>query len=1390
MLRKVARGIAIALASLVLLLALALWFIDTAPGRAFVVRQLNAFSTQSGMVFHVDRIDGSLYGRMRLIGFEVRDPRGAFLVAPTASLDWRPFAYARGRIDVRSLESPEVRLLRMPQLKPTPSDPNAPLLPDIDLSIGKLKVDRLVVERPITGRRHIVRIAGAADIADGRARITADADTLVAPQVAGGDRLRLRLDAVPEQNRLFLDVKLAAPVGGLVDSYAKLGKPLALSVGGSGDWASWAGRARATLAGAPLADLAVTARQGSFTVRGDARPGVALTGPAARLVEPVLALDIAGTLGERKVQFSRIAARSAAAEVQAAGLVDLGTSQFGGFRVEGRLLRPGAIADNLTGRNLAFAATLDGPMATPVVQYRLSAAALAFGTTGVEGVEASGRAVIDADRIRIPVAARVRRITGLNAAAGGLLENVAVNGDLAYSAGRLISDNLRIRSSRIDATAIVVADFGKGRYTGALKGRVNDYRIDGIGRIALQTDAELFAGPRGGFGIRGWVRANTRTLDNESVRTFLGGNAQVYADFLFDENGVASVRRLSVTAPGFRLNGGTARYDTATGRLAANLIGVSRAYGPISVVAAGTLDNLRVNLKAARPNVGVPLTDVDVELVGGSARGYQVRARGGSPYGPFSADLLVRTSPRISVDIRDGRFAGISFRGSVAATAAGPYAGAVTLAGSGLNGRVRLGAAGRYQRADFDLTAAAARIPMQPPITVGSGTIRGSAILYPAGPAVIADANLRDIRHGTLLVSGLRAKVNFTNGRGTVQMAAAGESGVPFSVQAQAALTPGRVVANLRGVVNDVAFRLAQPAIATKQGADWLLAPTLLVVPQGQVRLAGRYGAAGISGRADLDGMDLAIVEAFVPGLGVGGKVSGGITVATGGNVPTVDARLTIANLTRTAAYVVSQPVDVALLARLSDAGGEARAVVRRNGVAVGRLQARLAPFGAGASLSQRLLSAPLAGGIRYNGPAEVLWTLTGIAGQTVTGPVAVAADFGGRADRPTLTGVVRSSTLRYENQAYGTVLSNIAIDGRFTQSRLEIASLTARAGRGSVTAQGSVGLDAASGFPIDLRATLDDAQLARSDALAATVSGTVAVSNSRANGALIRGDLRIPEARYEIIRQGAAEVPELTGVRRKTTPKPRPGSATGTGTVPSNWKLDIRVRADNRIYVSGMGLEAEWATDLRVGGTATTPRVTGKLEVVRGTYSFAGRRFDLANTGEVTFDGGVLTNPQLNISATTSVEGVTATINIGGRAQNPQITFTSTPTLPQDEVLSRLLFGQSVTNLSPTQALQLAAALNSLRGSGGGLNPLGKLRSATGIDRLRILGADKTAGRGTALAAGQYISNDIYVEIITDARGFTATQLEIALSKSLSLLSSVSSFGGQSVNLKYGKDY
>jgi translocation and assembly module TamB len=341
------------------------------------------------------------------------------------------------------------------------------------------------------------------------------------------------------------------------------------------------------------------------------------------------------------------------------------------------------------------------------------------------------------------------------------------------------------------------------------------------------------------------------------------------------------------------------------------------------------------------------------------------------------------------------------------------------------------------------------------------------------------------------------------------------------------------------------------------------------------------------------------------------------------------------------------------------------------------------------------------------------------------------------------------------------------------------VTELSANAGNGTVSGKGFVNLSSDKGFPLQLDLDLDRARVARSELISSTATGKISVTNSPGGDALISGTLRLPETRFKIIRQGAAAVATLTGVRREAAAgRPRvSGDADPISSLPSHWKLDIRLT------------ESEWGADLRITGTSDAPRIAGEMELVRGTLGFAGRSFDL-ESGRVSFNGGPATNPSLRVSAASEVDGTTVRVNIRGTGQNPDITFSSTPALPQDEIMARIMFGNSIGELSAIQAVQLAASLNNLRGGSGGSNPLSVLQSATGLDRLRILGADDKIGRDMAVAFGQYITNDVYVEIVTDARGYTATQIEISLTPALSVLSQIGSGGTSNVNVRYKKDY
>lgn len=1383
---RIAQWVALGLVSLAALAGLAVLGLDTQPGRRLIADQLARLKLDSGLGFRIGRIDGSIYGGMVLRDVRVSDTKGVFATAQEIRLDWRPLSYLKNRIDIRNLESPEIRLARLPALKPS-GDPNAPLLPDLNIDIARLSVARIDIAPAVDGQRHIAQLRGSAHLSDGRAQLVADAGTIAARGVAGGDRVTLKLDAVPAANRLDIDLRLNAPKGGLVAGLAKLQAPLVATVQGAGDWKHWTGKGVATLGGGSLADLDVTADNGRFQIRGMTHPGLYLQGPVERLTAPGLRLDTDFRWSDRKAD-GVIKLKSDALSAQAQGLVDLGNNQFHGVHVDALLLKPGTIAPKLVGRSVRASLALEGAFATPMVDYKLSAGAIGFGETVVEQLYAEGRARVDSDRILVPVRAKAARVSGLNAAAGGLVTNVTVNGDVAISGSRILSDNLRLKSDKIDATAIVAADMATGRYTGALKGRINDYTIAGVGIVDLNTDAQLYTAPGGGWGIRGKIAGRSRKLFNEGVRNFLGGNTVASARLNLDPKGVIGIADVRLKAPQFRVLRGQGTYDPA-GPIRITADAVSDQYGPLSAQVTGTLNAPQLLLRAEKPGLGVGLAKVEAKVVGrGDA--YAVVATGESNYGPFNADVLVRTGKALAIQVNAARFAGMDIAGQLQQTPVGPFAGQLTFRGSGVDGIATLGAEGKYQRADVRATAANAAIPGVAELTIGRA-IANASIVFAEQPQIVADVQIANLKRGEFLLRTARAKIDYRGGNGTVQAVASGSSGVAFDVALNGRMTPNLWTAALQGQASGVKFRTPQAARIAIENGTYRLLPTQIDFDQGSVRLAGRYGDGTVL-QARLDKLDLAIINAFVPDLGIGGTATGSLDFAqtSPDAFPSADMRLEIDDLTRSSLARVSAPVHISMVGKLLPDGGDLRALIRRGTATIGRVVTTLRPLGPGAgSWTERLMAAPLSGGIRYNGPAALPFAFAGLPNQQLTGAIGMAADFTGRVDRPLLNGVVRADNLTYDNEGTGTRLTNLKIDGQFSNDAFVLNQVTARAGDGSVSASGRVGLSSADGFPMAINVKLDNARLARSEALGATASGTLTITKS-ADVQKIEGQINIPEANYQIIRQGAAEIPELTGVRRKGDVDPnqqaqakKPARAFG------NFDLAIRVRADNRLMVSGMGLESEWQANITIGGTTLNPQIRGTMEVVRGTYSFASRRFELTK-GIISFQGAELTNPTIDISANTTAEGVTAILNITGTAQKPQIAFTSNPALPQDEVLSRLFFGTNVTNLSATEAIQLAAALNSLRATGGGLNPLGQLKSATGIDRLRVLGADDTTGRGTSLAAGKYITNNIYIEIITDARGFTATQLEVSLSRALSVLSQTSSFGGSGATLRYSRDY
>ena len=219
-----------------------------------------------------------------------------------------------------------------------------------------------------------------------------------------------------------------------------------------------------------------------------------LQGPAQRLAEPETRRQSRRPPrpAPRRHPLPRRAAASSRSAAE--GRVDLGANRYEDLRVAGRLLEPGAIAPNLAGRDVNLAVILNGAFATPGVLYELRAARLTFGTTTIEGLRAVGNARVRAGDIVVPVSARATRILGFDAVAGGTIANVRLDGELGIAGTRLVSDNMILRSDRIDARLALAFDLAAGRYLAAVQGRVDNYLVDGVGLFAVTTNLDMTSG--------------------------------------------------------------------------------------------------------------------------------------------------------------------------------------------------------------------------------------------------------------------------------------------------------------------------------------------------------------------------------------------------------------------------------------------------------------------------------------------------------------------------------------------------------------------------------------------------------------------------------------------------------------------------------------------------------------------------------------------------------------------------------------------------------------------------------------------------------------------------------------------------------------------------------
>lgn len=1335
-----------------------------------------ALSTPTSRIA-IGAVDGALSSDATIRDVTVSDRDGPWLRLDRARLVWRRTALLARRLEVDRLEIGRLEVLRRPRAAPGATETaDGPLLPELPVrvSVGAFRLAELHLGASVLG-------AEARLQASGGARLGPPAEGLdlafAARRLDAPGRTELRLTFVPQEQRLAVALVHDEPAGGLLARVVGLPglPPVRLDLDGQGLLDDW----RATLAFA--AGEGVGGRGGARLVRaGDARrleldlaarvAGLVPEGIApafagdARLEGAVRFADSGAIRIERLDLASRTARIEAGGTLSADGAVDLalaaralpeaaqGASGIDALTFEGSV--KGALtAPRVSGRLAAAGARMPrgrlarleadlllAPRAAESGRFDLSADARAEGLALADPALARAvgdRAVLalrglvgtdgvaDVETLRLTGPTLTANYTGrLGARALAGLATVEL-GDLGHFsdlAGRPLAGAVAVRA-RLDGDpgrdAVAVDLDATGR--GVALGR------DGLARMVGPTPSlrgRLSTVP-GGYafeGLRLEAAALAGALEGHATET----HANVAADLRLPDLSrldPALAGRASLEA---RLTGSLARPDLAVLVAAPSASALGRPVRDLRLEATARdlADRLDGSLRLAGSVGGRPLTG-EAHLV--------------------RPDPARWTLERLALSL--GRTA---------------IAGRADLeTGSGLaEGELRVAAP------DLDDLSPLALTPL-------AGDLDGSVTLTREGGRQGARlvARARALRAGAFALADLDADLAGTDltrrpvldGRlGAREVVAGGETfgAVRLSARALPDVSDLALTARARGFDLDAAGRLgAEPLrldlarLGASRGADRLAlaGPAAVTIEGGAARIEGLAVAVG-AGRVTLAGwigptldlrlgataVPLSATRILAPGLALAGTLDGEATLAGPAARPEGRYRLALTGLVAPQTRAAGLPP---LDARASGTIDDGRVRIEGS-LAAGRGLALTV-----AGTVPLAAEAPLDLAARGTLDAALADRALAAGGQRATGRIALDAHLSGTRAAPRVEGAATVSGGTFTDPLRGVRLTGIEgrLSGRGDTVVVERLTAATRNG-GRVAVTGRVAVAPEAGFPGALRITADRAELVANPTVTAVANLALALDGPLARTPRIAGRVEVVAMDVTVPDRLPATVKPLPGVRHVGLPpgdprarggsRPgRPGTARRAPPVPFDATLDLAVVAPGGVFVRGRGIDAELGGEIRLTGSSRAPIARGEFALRRGRLTIIGQRI-VFTRGRVGFVGE-LTVPDLDFLAETRAGDVTARVAISGPADRPEFELTSEPALPQDEVLSRLLFQRASGSLSPFQALQLAQAVAQFSGGGGGPEVFEGARRGLGLDGLDIAGGGRGGVLGDRLSVG-----------------------------------------------------
>jgi translocation and assembly module TamB len=419
---------------------------------------------------------------------------------------------------------------------------------------------------------------------------------------------------------------------------------------------------------------------------------------------------------------------------------------------------------------------------------------------------------------------------------------------------------------------------------------------------------------------------------------------------------------------------------------------------------------------------------------------------------------------------------------------------------------------------------------------------------------------------------------------------------------------------------------------------------------------------------------------------------------------------------------------------------------------------------------------AAVRGTVKAQLPPVGIWSLLAPPGWRLRGSLDADAVLSGTRSAPQWLGNLVAQDLAVRSVVDGLDFSQGSLRATLEGQRLDIQDFTLHgaggASGGLLRVKGSVvwlpptGVDAATSTSVLARVRMEldaTAEALRVSARAdrnLVVSGALTARLSDTQLA-IRGTLKADQALFILPEDTAPRLGDDVVVRAPVGPQgpaaaPKVTAATsatkGPRVIP-----DVLITLDlgPSFQVRGNGLVTRLAgsLELRSAGTDLTPRLTGELATVGGTYRAYGQQLSIEQ-GVLRF-AGPYNNPSLDILAIRPNLQQRVGVEIRGTARSPVARLYAEPDLPDAEKLSWLILGRAAGSGGAETALLQQAALALLRGNGKPLS--GSLGDAVGLDELSVRGGVTSADASTVLL-GKRLSRDFYVAYERSLAGILGT--------------------------------